>query len=61
MSKTALLFLLTAVISGCLLWMAPGQTEWLTATAKVVLAISAVSLAVALLIGKRVKFDPILR
>lgn len=61
MSKPALLFLLTAVISGCLLWAAPEQADWLTATAKTVLALSGISLAVALLIGKRVKFDPVLR
>lgn len=31
------------------------------AAAKITLAVSGVSLAVALLIGKRVKFDPVLR
>jgi len=61
MSKPALLFMLMAVISGCLLWMAPEQAEWLTAAAKIVLPVSAMALVVALLIGKRVKFDPILR
>lgn len=61
MSKPALLFLLMTVISGCLLLITPEQAEWLTIVAKVVLAISGMSLAVALLIGKRVKFDPVLR
>lgn len=61
MSKPALLFLLMAVISGCLLWVAPEQAEWLTIAAKIVLAVSGMSLTVALLIGKRVKFDPVLR
>ncbi|UCJ14675.1 hypothetical protein K5Q02_12325 [Pseudomonas sp. MM211] len=61
MSKPALLFLLMAVVSASLLWMTPGQAEWLTAAARIALPISVVSLAVALLIGKRVKFDPVLR
>ncbi|SDI26826.1 hypothetical protein SAMN05216588_1145 [Pseudomonas flavescens] len=61
MSKPAVLFLLMALVSASLLWIGPGHAEWLSAAAKVVLSISGVSLAVALLIGKRVKFDPVLR
>ncbi|MER0043491.1 PA3371 family protein [Pseudomonas sp. MGal98] len=60
MSKAAVLFLLIAFVSGGLLAV-PGQAQWLMAAAKVTLAVSGVSLAVALLIGKRVKFDPVLR
>ncbi|UQY35449.1 hypothetical protein K8U54_02825 [Pseudomonas fulva] len=60
MSKPAVLFLLIAFLSGVALAV-PDQAQWLTAFAKITLAVSGVSLAVALLIGKRVKFDPILR
>ncbi|CAH0267741.1 hypothetical protein SRABI70_03396 [Pseudomonas sp. Bi70] len=60
MSKAAVLFLLIAFVSGGLLAV-PDQAQWLMAAAKVTLAVSGVSLAVALLIGKRVKFDPVLR
>lgn len=61
MSKPALLCMLMAVISAGMLWMAPEQSAWLTVAAKVVLAVSGPALMVALLIGKRVKFDPVLR
>ncbi|WP_139159522.1 hypothetical protein J3Q00_16055 [Pseudomonas sp. D2-3] len=60
MSKPAVLFLLIAFLSGAALAV-PDQVQWLTALAKITLAVSGVSLAVALLIGKRVKFDPVLR
>lgn len=60
MSKPAVLFLLIAILSAGLLAL-PEQAQWLTATTKITLAVSSVALAVALLIGKRVKFDPILR
>lgn len=60
MSKPAVIFLLIALLSGVLLAL-PDQAQWLVAGAKVALAVSSVSLAVALLIGKRVKFDPVLR
>lgn len=60
MSKPAVLFLLIAVLSAGLLVL-PDQAQWLTSTAKITLTMSSVALAVALLIGKRVKFDPILR
>ncbi|SHL70382.1 PA3371 family protein [Phytopseudomonas punonensis] len=60
MSKTALIFLMIAILSGGLL-AAPDQAQWLTAAAKIALAFSSIALAIALLIGKRVKFDPVLR
>lgn len=60
MSKPAVLFLLIAVLSAGLLAL-PEQAQWLTSTAKVTLTMSGIALAVALLIGKRVKFDPVLR
>lgn len=61
MSKPALLFMLIALMSAGLLWAVPVQADWLTAAAKVALVFSVVLLAGALLVGKRVKFDPVLR
>lgn len=61
MSRVAVLSLLMAAVSAGLLWMAPSQAEWLATAAKIGLTLSGLSLAVALLVGKRVKFDPILR
>lgn len=60
MSKPALFFLFIAAFSAALLAL-PEQAQWLGAAAKVSLAVSGVALAIALLIGKRVKFDPVLR
>ncbi|TBU93932.1 PA3371 family protein [Phytopseudomonas dryadis] len=61
MSKPALLFLLLTLISGALLWIAPEHAGWLASTAKVLLVVCSLSLVIALLVGKRVKFDPVLR
>ncbi|KAB0548699.1 hypothetical protein F7R01_14765 [Pseudomonas argentinensis] len=60
MSKPALFFLLIAVASAVMLAL-PEQAQWLGAAAKISLAVSGAALAIALLIGKRVKFDPVLR
>lgn len=46
MSKPAVLFLLIAFLSGVALAV-PDQAQWLTAFAKITLAVSGVSLAVA--------------
>lgn len=60
MSKPALFFLLIAVASAVMLAL-PEQAQWLGAAAKISLTVSGAALAIALLIGKRVKFDPVLR
>lgn len=60
MSKAAVVFLLIAFLSAGLLAL-PDQAQWLMAAAKITLAVSGMALALALLIGKRVKFDPVLR
>lgn len=39
----------------------PGETAWLAQAMKIGLATSGVLLVLALLVGKRVKFDPVLR
>lgn len=61
MSRPALLLLLLITASITTLCIAPEQAQWMTTLAKLVLVMSSPGLLVALLIGKRVKFDPVLR
>ena len=61
MSRPALLLLLLIAASITTLCLAPEQAQWLTSLAKLALVLSSPGLMIALLIGKRVKFDPVLR
>lgn len=61
MSKSALIYLMVCVLCAFGLWLEPGETGWLEQALKIGLATSGVLLVLALLVGKRVKFDPVLR
>ena len=61
MSRPALLMLLLIAASITTLCIAPERAQWMTNLAKLVLIMSSPGLMIALLIGKRVKFDPVLR
>lgn len=59
MSRTALFFLISAVISGVLgLFQTPGEEEILPLVACGIFCVLFVG---AMLIGRRIKFDPVLR
>lgn len=61
MSKSALICLMVCVLCTFGLWLEPGETAWMAQALKIGLATSGVLLVLALLVGKRVKFDPVLR
>ncbi|BCG26027.1 hypothetical protein TUM18999_42180 [Pseudomonas tohonis] len=61
MSKSAVLFLFISLLLTLTLWLEPWQATWPAAAVKVALGASGVLLLVALMVGKRVKFDPVLR
>lgn len=61
MSKSALICLMVCVLCAFGLWLETGETAWLAQALKIGLATSGVLLVLALLVGKRVKFDPVLR
>ncbi|WP_165676631.1 PA3371 family protein [Metapseudomonas otitidis] len=61
MSKSALICLMVCVLCTVGLWLEPGETAWLAQALKIGLATSGGLLVLALLVGKRVKFDPVLR
>ncbi|WP_236233098.1 PA3371 family protein [Pseudomonas tohonis] len=61
MSKSAVLFLIISLLLTLTLWLEPWQAAWPAAAVKVALGASGVLLLVALMVGKRVKFDPVLR
>ncbi|CAN7623795.1 PA3371 family protein [Pseudomonas sp. TUM22785] len=61
MSKSAVLFLMLSLVFTLTLWLEPWQAAWPAAAVKVALATSGVLFVAALMVGKRVKFDPVLR
>lgn len=61
MSKSAVLFLMLSLVFTLTLWLEPWQAAWPVTAVKVALATSGVLFVAALMVGKRVKFDPVLR
>ncbi|MFC3606537.1 PA3371 family protein [Stutzerimonas tarimensis] len=60
MSKAAFLFLGAVFVCGFIVLLAPASEAW-NAIGKIGLALFSVLLFGALLVGRRIKFDPVLR
>ena len=61
MSRSATLLLITLLLSLAALWLVPDMGASLALLLKGVAACSAIAFLIALAIGRRYKFDPILR
>ncbi|MBB2494380.1 PA3371 family protein [Aquipseudomonas ullengensis] len=61
MSKSALVLLVMTLLSVAALWLAPALDAELRLLLKLTGAVSAVLCTLALMAGRRIKFDPILR
>lgn len=61
MSKSALVLLVLTLLSVALLWLAPALDAQLRLLLKLSGGVSAILCTLALLAGRRIKFDPVLR
>jgi len=61
MSKAALSFLILAIIAVAVDQLLPASTETLSTAAKAAAGVFAVLFVAALFVGRRIKFDPVLR
>ncbi|WP_285426042.1 PA3371 family protein [Pseudomonas sp. efr-133-TYG-103a] len=61
MSKAALSFLILAIMAVAVDQLLPASTETLSTAAKAAAGVFAVLFVAALFVGRRIKFDPVLR
>lgn len=61
MSKAALSFLILAIMAVAVDQLLPASTEMLSTAAKAAAGVFAVLFVAALFVGRRIKFDPVLR
>jgi len=61
MSKAALSFLILAIMAVAVDQLLPPSTETLSTAAKAAAGVFAVLFVAALFVGRRIKFDPVLR
>ncbi|SEJ42452.1 PA3371 family protein [Pseudomonas sp. NFR16] len=61
MSKAALSFLILAIMAVALDQLLPASTETFSTAAKAAAVVFAVLFVAALFVGRRIKFDPVLR
>lgn len=61
MSKAALSFLILAIMAVALDQLLPASTETFSTVAKAAAVVFAVLFVAALFVGRRIKFDPVLR
>ena len=61
MSRSAFLLLIMTLFSLAALWLSPGLEDSLTLLLKGACALFALAFLVALMLGRRIKFDPVLR
>ncbi|MGG2398512.1 PA3371 family protein [Pseudomonas sp. SH1-B] len=61
MSKSAIVLLIMTVLSLAMLWLSPGLETTFTLLLKAAGALFGLAFLIALLLGRRIKFDPVLR
>ena len=61
MSRSAILFLIMTLSSLAVLWLSPGLEAGFALLLKGASAVFGLSFLVALMAGRRIKFDPVLR